>query len=303
MEKQGFDINFFIGIFLIFALLWWWNIQSYQSTVQEEEVVDTVDVNPIQNVDSTVLSDTGLSMTTSTKNSLDKVPVNYSLSNDNISIHFSNFGAVIEEVTMLNYQTHDNLPLALITDFDFDFKFDINGQIIHTNQLYFIGDDSEVNKLKFYWEDADKNSITLIYQLLDGYQLTCDVLTNVNDSRNNFVEPLNLMVTQQVNQLEKHLDTERSTTTIKYCLSNNDISQMPLMRDKQKMINEKVNWVAHRQQFFSTIFSSEESFNAVDLAVSTPETERYVKTLSSNFEFVDKGNSSLSFDFYFFFYC
>ena len=94
MEKQGFDINFFIGIFLIFALLWWWNIQSYQSTVQEEEVVDTVDVNPIQNVDSTVLSDTGLSMTTSTKNSLDKVPVNYSLSNDNISIHFSNFGAV-----------------------------------------------------------------------------------------------------------------------------------------------------------------------------------------------------------------
>ena len=74
---------------------------------------------------------------------------------------------------------------------------------------------------------------------------------------------------------------------------------MSLMKDSEKTIENPI-WVAHKQQFFSTIISSENIFREASL-VRIPESNEYIKKLSSEFKIeYDNLNNNYAFDFYFF---
>ena len=48
MEQKGLDINFFIGMCLIFGLLMWWSSSSINTELDvENTAVDTVISNPV----------------------------------------------------------------------------------------------------------------------------------------------------------------------------------------------------------------------------------------------------------------
>ena len=101
MEQKGLDINFFIGMFLIFGLLMWFNMN--QVPIEKKELINTndtlvVDDNTQFNQDSQI----GSNVNDDSSFLASQDVQTYSLSNNNLDILFSNKGASIQEVVLKN---------------------------------------------------------------------------------------------------------------------------------------------------------------------------------------------------------
>ena len=119
MEQKGLDLNFFIGMFLILGIIMWINVSQVQnnldsSTKQNEKTENklTVESNQINKIEEK-------------KSDFQKnIPsVIYNLSNEFLSIDFSNYGASISQVELKDFKTYNNKPLIIAKDLIFDFSF------------------------------------------------------------------------------------------------------------------------------------------------------------------------------------
>jgi len=292
MEQKGLDFNFFIGMFLIFGLLMWFNFNQV----------------PIESASTTNSTKTPLSKTIlkqeieNNSNSVFEEKINpsektFTLSNDKVDIKISNYGASIQEVIVNDYYTYDSLDLKLIKDLDFNFSFFIKDEILNTRSVFFDVVSQNKNKLSFNYTDPNGNQIIFLYELpVDSYNLKLKVITENGDT---YVEPNKFLFSQKINQLEKNLDNERNTTTINYSFNNNSSKQMSLMKDVEKTI-QNPSWVAHKQQFFSTIITSDNFFREALVKTKSPDSENYVKELASEFLIeYDNTHNDYNFDFYF----
>ena len=293
MEQKGLDINFFIGMFLIFGILMWFNVNQMQQDVEQSEI-SSINLNSTelsQNQDSELIIEEPISKYSKSQEKL------YYLSNDVLSITISNLGASIKEVVLKDYYTYDSLDLKLIDNLDFNLSCFIKNKNINTNQLIFNNTIQNKNKVSFLYQDEDKNKIWFIYELpKDSYKLSFQLIT---EDGNGYVELNKLKWNQEINQLEKNIDNERNTTTINYSFNNKSSKQLSLMKDGEKEIEAPI-WVAHKQQFFSTIIYSEKSFNSASISTYTPDGSEYVKDLNSEFGInYDNKNHEYDFDLYF----
>ena len=168
---------------------------------------------------------------------------------------------------------------------------------MNTRSVFFDVVSQNKNKLSFNYTDSNGNQIILLYELpVDSYNLRLKVITENGDT---YVEPNKFLFSQKINQLEKNLDNERNTTTINYSFNNNSSKQMSLMKDVEKTI-QNPSWVAHKQQFFSTIITSDNFFRETSVKTKSPDSENYVKELTSEFLIeYDNTNNDYNFDFYF----
>ena len=296
MEQKGFDFNFVIGIFLIFGILTWFNSTQLppedilESNIESESNISKLNSDVILETKST--SDTDFMMT------MDEKDVqSYELSNDLLSVKISNYGASIDEVVLKKYYTHDSLELKMIDDLKFNFSFFLKEKKINTNTLYFNNVMQNENDLAFTYKDNGNNTITFIYTLLpNSYVLNFEILTEDGLS---YIEPHQFIWAQKINQFEKHLDTERNSTTINYSVNDKNSKQLSLMKEKEKTVAEPL-WVANRQQFFSTIIASKSSFKSVDMKTQNMDDDNHVKLLQSTFSLnYDNQKNQYLFDFYF----
>ena len=295
MEKKGLDFNFFIGVFLIFGILTWFNSTQIESD-SELQNNDFVNSKALDEVSHPKKSNEQKKVDFISLNSKQEDVQLYDLSNDLLNIKISNYGASIEEVVLKDYYTYDALPLTLIDDLNFDFSFFIKDILINSKDIVFNEVVQNKHSLSFYFKDPDNNSIAFIYTLLpNSYELNFEILT---ENGNSYIEPNKLLWSQKINQLEKNLDNERNATTINYSLNNTSSKQLSLMKDVEKKIESPV-WIANKQQFFSTIIYSENAFKTATLATFTPEDDKYVKSLNSEFTLnYDNKNNQYLFDIY-----
>ena len=294
MNNKGLDINFFIGIFLIFGILTWFRSTQVPSddtsgiiNYTESNIDNTTEFNE-QNQNISNYEDLDINLEKESQ---------HILSNNILDIKISNYGASIEEVVLKDYYTYDSLELKLIQDLDFNFSFFMGEKKINSNNIVFNNVISEENKISFLYKDQQDNSLVFIYELLpDSYMVSFSVLTEEGGT---YIEPNQLTWFQNANQLEKNLNNERNSTTINYSTNNKSSKQLSLVKDVQKNIEAPI-WVAHKQQFFSTIIFSENLFQSVDLDISSPDDDSYVKSLKSEFKLLnDNSRKQYEFDLYF----
>ena len=294
MNNKGLDINFFIGIFLIFGILTW-----FRSTqVPSEDTPGIINYNESNIDNATEFNEHNQNIT-----NFEDLDINlekesqHILSNNILDIKISNYGASIEEVVLKDYYTYDSLELKLIQDLDFNFSFFMGEKKINSNNIVFDNVISEENKISFLYKDQQDNSLVFIYELLpDSYMVSFSVLTEEGGT---YIEPSKLTWLQNANQLEKNLNNERNSTTINYSTNNKSSKQLSLVKDVQKNIEAPI-WIAHKQQFFSTIIFSENLFESVDLDISSPDDDSYVKSLKSEFKLSnDNTRKQYEFDLYF----
>jgi len=278
MEKKGLDFNFFIGVFLIFGILTWYN----STQIPNEIEVDQVQQVPKDSESIQAAKENNVNLNYSnTQTPVDKANANvYELSNNLLKINISDYGASIEEVVLKNYYTHDSLPLTLIKDLNVNFSFFLKNNQINTSEILFKDVVQSENSISFQFQDQSANSIAFTYELLpNSYMLNFKVITEEGDS---YIEPGKFTWSQNISQLEKNINNERNATTINYSVNNQSSKQLSLMKDVDKKIEAPV-WVAHKQQFFSTIICSKDAFKTANLTTSSPDHNEYVKSLSSEF--------------------
>jgi len=238
------------------------------------------------------------------KNNIIKEEISF-LENEKIKVNFSNKGGRISSVVLKEFHTSDSLPLILF-DSDssrFNMKFTI-GNPVETENLFFTSKKSG-NTISMILAANEDNYLEYIYTLShDHYTIDFDInivgMNSLIPSEVNFMQMEWQMKTPQT---EKSKSNQDMYTGIQYqYTADNEVDYLSFTSSDEDKINAKLNWVAFKQQFFSSIFIAKDGFAKPTYLKSTKDDgSKYIKDLSAEFEipYQHKNSEQHNFQFYF----
>jgi len=172
----------------------------------------------------------------------------YTLENEVVRYVFTNDGAQMVEVEVKGQTDYLGSPLMMVNR---------QQRLGGANEGLFVAD-HRGNHLRL-----TQGETTWTFELGEGYGLTWSLVSPAEGS-------LDLTWFQDGIRHEKAFDNEVLTTTTYYWeASEGDESSLSDGRDDQESASN-VSWVAHKQQFFSSIFTCDQQFTSVDLRTEAP---------------------------------
>ncbi len=220
------------------------------------------------------------------------------IENDVIRIGVSRKGGHPAQVELKNYMRSDSSKLMLFDpdEIDFDLSFyTATNNAIHTTDLYF---EPSANSLRV--TGTDSSSFTMRANTSNGGYLEYEYilkggsynigfnlnLVNLDEVINRQASTLDLHWELDVPLQEKSIDAARMATTIYYAFDPDDVDYMSETSDDEEELPTRVDWLAFKQTFFSSILYSKDALDGpIDLKTITPEEESgndtLVRTLSA----------------------
>jgi YidC/Oxa1 family membrane protein insertase len=226
------------------------------------------------------------------------------LENEKIKIIFSTKGGRISSVILKEFQTSDGLPLQLFDPDSsrFNLKFTV-GEPIETENLFFSSKQNG-NSLNMKLIADKDHYLEYIYTLSDDYIIDFDI--NLVGMESLIPQGVNFMEMQwqmKTPQTEKSKSNQDMYTGIQYQYSaDKEVDYLSFTSTDEDKITARLNWVAFKQQFFSSIFIAKDGFEKpTHLESEKNENSKYIKDLSAQFElpYEHKNNEQLNFQFYF----
>ncbi len=199
----------------------------------------------------------------------------YTLENDLIKLVISNKGGKIYSAEIKGYQTYDSLPLYLFKgdSTTFGFEFFARNRHIFTNNLFFEAYETTKNNYardeskiaRFRLETGDDKFIEYVYRINpESYLIDFDVnFIGMDDVIAPNTSYLDFVWEVYMPQLEKSFDNENDYSTISYHFPDDEVSELSSRgkEENSEEINTRLKWIAFKQQFFSSIFVSEDNFS------------------------------------------
>lgn len=235
------------------------------------------------------------------------------LENDKIKIQISTKGGRIVFVDLKEYRTHDSLPLILWkkNETAFGLNFYAQSKQINTEEFLFTPgttettlyakDQEQILSLKLF--SGEDKYIEFLYKLApDSYMVDFDInthnMTNVIDANSSF---LTLFWGVNMPQLEKSKDFENRYTGVYYKFFEDNVENMSLTSTEEETLPTKVQWVAFKQQFFSSILITEKPFSDVLLKSTLNTQNGYLKDAFTEIPLPYNGQSNEQYNMKFFF--
>lgn len=235
------------------------------------------------------------------------------LENDKIKIQISTKGGRIVFVDLKEYRTHDSLPLILWkkNETAFGLNFYAQSKQINTEEFLFTPgttettlyakDQEQILSLKLF--SGEDKYIEFLYKLApDSYMVDFDInthnMTNVIDANSSF---LTLFWSVNMPQLEKSKDFENRYTGVYYKFFEDNVENMSLTSTEEETLPTKVQWVAFKQQFFSSILITEKPFSDVLLKSTLNTQNGYLKDAFTEIPLPYNGQSNEQYNMKFFF--
>lgn len=233
------------------------------------------------------------------------------LENDKIKVGISTKGAQVAEVLVKDYYKYDSTALYLIDErrnSTFDIELDA-GQYINTMDFNFrvasTTDHSVAMRLYF-----DENSyIENLYTLSsDDYFVDMDLhFVGMNEYIPRSAYSFTISWAWDVPRLEKGYDNEKNYSSVNFRYADNEnVKEISMRKDGgSESLAGQVQWVAFKQQFFSSILVSADNFTSGDVGGHTyaeNNPDRYLMHDAAvlNVEYGDKSaDFSKSFQFFF----
>jgi YidC/Oxa1 family membrane protein insertase len=198
------------------------------------------------------------------------------IENNRLAVTFSNKGGQIYSVQLKNYRTHDGRPVVLFDGDNNNFSFNFFVQKnIAASAFYFtpvappdvtqLSETDSVARLTYRLQVADNASIDYVYTLRhDSYRVDLDIRLNGMDTqipRNVTTVDLNWATT--LFRQEKDFASEANYSTIAFKYPNDgDVDELSARKEAtDKKITTKIEWIAFKQQFFSSILVAPTCFN------------------------------------------
>tara|TARA_B110000008_G_scaffold131328_2_gene133519 strand:- start:7439 stop:9223 length:1785 start_codon:yes stop_codon:yes gene_type:complete len=264
LEEKTIDRNQVIGFLLIAAILLamtWWagNQEIVNAEVDQNNTVENSEEGSLGNsFDSSDISIDEESImtidTTFSREDLNGVEEIYILENDKVKYTFNSIGAQLVQVELKNYNDYRGDPLYLV-----------NGghKISGANKGVFNGVVEKKIKGRESLSMKNNAGIEWVFSLGSGYGLKWSL--SVSGEEN-----ISLKWSQDGIRHEKSLTNENQYTTT-YFFDAEDEKKDNLSNGKDdEDIASNISWVAHKQQFFSSIWTSDKPFSSVQLATTTP---------------------------------
>ncbi len=309
------DRNNIIGLVLIFAIFagsFYLMKPSEQEIKNEQRLQDS-----IKNVkEGKVFNDT-LAASTPTE-TLDSAALSkpfgtakvgqeqlITLENEQLIIQLSSKGGKVKSVQLKGEKNFDGAPLYLLEgdNNNFGFIFNAGGQNINTNDLHFVVNTSSPNSASFRLKYTDDQYLEYNYALEKGYNLALNVnavgIQNLID-----VKQKTIVLDWEANLLrkEQNIKSEREKSSIFFKDTEGTIDHLSETSDEEEKIEKtKVEWVAFKQHFFSSILSSKQAFESTNLKVTFSNNENVVKNYKTTAELAFNTQTNNHFEFSFFF--
>jgi len=283
MEQKKFDLNSFIGLLLLGAIMLWFMYNN-----QEE-------VTPTENTTEIVLDSTKTTTTPTITNNTTPIVTNDSiknvalqnrlgafsygaqvategttiLENKLLKLTIDNKGGQIIEALVKTYKRYDSLPLFLIKDNNASFNINFgttDNRILNTKELLFIpslsknGDNqvlsmklkvSEIQYLEYRYEMKPDNYMV-------DFAVRSQGLGNVINTSN----IINLDWNLKTYRNEKSIKTENMYSELKFFTDEADYLSAA---SNDNEIVDNVQWIGFKQHFFASVLLTDKPFNKASL--------------------------------------
>lgn len=222
------------------------------------------------------------------------------LKNEKLSVRISTLGGRVCSATLADYNNQEGEPITLFDEKDhitvrnarrgnedlynqFYFTLDGKEDNINTSELYFtpveVTDSSVTMRLAFNTDRYMDFAYTLIP---DSYMLNLSVEAhNMQNILPGSSREIGINWDQLIRQQEKGFTFEQQYTNITYKLKDDDTENLSERSSDKENIDQPVDWVALKNQFFSCIVISADEFSDVSLSSDTLHEGRgYMKNCS-----------------------
>ncbi len=315
------DINTIVGFVLIGAILMYFGIFSPDAEelpVIEgtEAVIDSTNVDTsnlavsipaepkaLPTIDSTSGDSASFAVAKAlygpfAKQMLEEQEKFYNLENEVLRLKISSLGAQIVEAELKNYKTYDSLPLYLIKG-NADFSLPIKaGKLSSTSGLNFSLVSESSNSLSLAVQSDEGAQLVYNYTLPeDSYMLDVELQSTGMSSLLAEVDNY-LRFEMKANRHEKNRDNELTRSEFEYRLvEEGEVESFNTTSTDEEVSEEPIEWVAYRQQFFSTILQSKgKPFAKADMALAALEEESHTKFYGSKLVYPRTSNGDLALD-------
>ena len=220
------------------------------------------------------------------------VAENINMSNDYISVDFTTQGGMMKRVELAEYtkyapkdERNENVvlfdPETAMFDMEFYIKNGLNNVKINTSEYVFstegVRREADRQVLTMNLEVSAGAYVQYEYILYNEKQPARDYMVDFNVKLVNLSpvmaqqSTLGFMWSNRTYQNERSYKNENMYTTLSYRLPGEDSVDDLGMSDsnKDKQLQEEVNWVAFRQQFFSQAFIAHDNFAYADMGFTT----------------------------------
>ena len=238
------------------------------------------------------------------------------LENDNLTIHVNKHGGTVSDVWLKGYRSYDDFkndtqaPLHLFDSKNaaLNLSLQTTAGTINTADYRFVAAEQKgKNEVTMLLQAADSTALAITYTLQegDGYMLTMTVASRGLGRHLAAGKPLGIHWTQKIAQHEKGYDFENQYSTITYKLTGDDTEKLREMGDDEEVAEGDADWVAFKNQYFSSVMIAPTStFRGLHMVSRqiTPEVEAgYLKYYDARAEipFDATGKQATTFHFYY----
>ena len=205
--------------------------------------------------------------------------------NDLLKLVFTTKGGRIYSAELKEYKTHDSLPLVLFDKDEsvLDFTFlSSNNRVLHTKDFYFeptLIKTENGQKLQMRLLLAADKYLEFDYLLSDN-EYKVDFLINAHnmsdelDANSNSLE---MLWKSKLKKQEKGRKFEARYATLNYKFTSDDVEYLSESKDDEKKLSNKIQWIAFKDQFFSTVLVANQSFTSTALESKISNNVDYLK--------------------------
>lgn len=188
------------------------------------------------------------------------------IQNNLVEITFVNKGGRVYSAMLKDYNGQDGKPIVLFngSDAKMSFNFYNKKETVQTKDYYFEvvnkTDSSITMRLA-----ADKDSyIDFAYTLKpDSYLLGFTIQATGMAGKLASTDYVDISWSQRARQLEKGYTYENRLAELMYKVANDGTDNLSAAKDDEKQIEGRVDWVAFKNQFFSSVFIANQDFDKV----------------------------------------
>jgi len=216
----------------------------------------------------------------------------FTIENELIKVKVLNKGGRIYSVELKNYKTHDQEPLILFDGKDNIFKLDFfaENKLISTDNFYFESisinrsdTSTATQELRMRLKAGEGKYIDFVYMLKSNsyiidYDIVFENLGDVIAKNSSFID---LTWETSIPYLERGDKQENINTMLYYKYFEDDVEKLKESKDDSKNLTTKVDWIAYKQQFFSTVLIAKNGFESADVSLINQPNDSTLKLMKS----------------------
>ena len=238
------------------------------------------------------------------------------LKNKKVELTFSSKGAYVEQAVIKGYVGHnikvkngsaDKKNLTLFSGADQCISYLLNAKEININtaELYFVPSEVSDSMVTFIADAGEGKSLTLKYELGQDYILHMQM--SVQGMAGLFApgtQTMDVNWKDKARQQERGFSFENRYATLTYHKKDGGTDYLNETKEEiDKSIEEQIDWVAFKNQFFSAVMIAKNNFQSNALMTSIPQEKGsgYLKQYEAKMKtfFDPTGKKASEFEFYY----